>query len=88
MTLGTKCGDIRTAIALIRNGADLSPEIQAHYLSAACSRADMRARQEETDEAAAVLENVATPKSAHTDGLGEAILDKLTKLIGVDEADE
>lgn len=36
----------------------------------------------------AVLENVATPKSAHTDELGEAVLDRLTKLIGVDEGDE
>jgi hypothetical protein len=33
-----------------------------------------------------VLENVATPKGAHTDEFGEAVRDRLTKLLGVGEA--
>jgi len=76
---------IRTAIASIRNGAQLTFEIRTQYLSAAVNRADVRARQAESDEAAAAFENAKRPKGSHVDEFGEAVLDRLTDLLGVDD---
>jgi hypothetical protein len=86
VTLGTKSGDAAAMIAFIRSGAQLTPAITSHYMAAGINRADVRARQAESNEAEAVLENVATPKGAHTDEFGEAVRDRLTKLLGVGEA--
>lgn len=88
ITLGLKCGDTRTVIAALRSGVALTPEIQAQYMSAAINRAELRVRQAETDEAGAAFENIKRPKDAHSDEFGEAVVDRLTDLLGTDEGDE
>jgi hypothetical protein len=57
-------------------------------MSVAINRADVRARQAESNVAAAAIENAKRPKGTHTDTFGEAVLDRLTDLLGVDEGDE
>ena len=84
--MGQKSGDLKTALAAIRNGADLTIEIQAQYLAASMNRAAVRERQAESDEAEATYENAKAAPSAHADTFGEAVIDRLAVLLGV-EAD-
>ena len=82
IVLGQKSGDLKTAHAAIRNGADLTFEIQAQYLAASMNRADTAERQAESDEAEAVYENAKAPPSGYRDDQGEAVLARLTELVG------
>jgi hypothetical protein len=86
--MGRKSGDLKTAHAAIRSGADLTIEIQAQYLSASMNREDIRLHQVESDEAEATYENAKRPTGTHVDQLGEAVLSRLTELVGVDEVGE
>jgi hypothetical protein len=86
--MGEKSGDLKTALASIRNGADLTIEIQAQYMSAAINREDIRLHQSESDEAEAVVEGAKTPTGGYRDAHGEAVLDRLEVLLGVGEAGE
>jgi hypothetical protein len=88
LTMGESSGDLKTALASIRNGADLTFEIQAQYLAASMNRADTAERQAESDEAEAAFVDAKRPTGAHTDTFGEAVLDRLTELLGVDEVGE
>jgi hypothetical protein len=86
--MARKSGDLKTAHAAIRSGADLTIEIQSVYLSASMNRADTAERQAESDEAEATFENAKRPKDSHRDEFGEAVIDRLAVLLGVDEAGE
>jgi hypothetical protein len=86
--MGEKSGDLKTAHASIRNGADLTIEIQAQYMSAAINREDIRLHQVESDEAEAAFVDAKRPAGTHVDQLGEAVLSRLTELVGVDEVGE
>jgi hypothetical protein len=88
LTMGESSGDLKTALASIRNGADLTFEIQAQYLAASMNRADTAERQAESDEAEATYENARPPPSGYRDDFGEAVLSRLTELVGVDEVGE
>jgi len=85
--MGEKSGDLKTALAAIRNGADLTIEIQAQYMSAAINREDIRLYQAETDEAAAATVNAKVTPSGYRDDFGEAVLDRLTDLVGAGDAE-
>jgi hypothetical protein len=86
--MGRKSGDLKTARAAIRNGADLTFEIQAQYLAASMNRADTAERQAESDEAEAVYENAKRPAGTHVDEHGEAVVNRLEELLGVGEVGE
>jgi hypothetical protein len=86
--MGESSGDLKTALASIRNGAELTIEIQAQYMAARMNRAAVRLHQEESDEATAILEDAKRPAGTHVDQLGEAVLSRLTELVGVDEVGE
>jgi hypothetical protein len=86
--MGESSGDLKTALASIRNGADLTIEIQAQYMSAAINREDIRLHQAESDEAEATFENAQRSTTTHVDEFGEAVIDRLTELLGVDEVGE
>ena len=86
--MGQKSGDLKTAHAAIRSGADLTFEIQAQYLAASMNREDIRLHQSESDEAAAVVENAKAPPSGYRDDQGEAVLARLTELVGDAEVGE
>jgi hypothetical protein len=88
LTMGERSGDLKTALASIRSGADLTMEIQAQYLSASMNRADTAERQAESDEAEAVCENALRPTGTHVDGLGEAVVSRLEEMVGDGEAGE
>jgi hypothetical protein len=88
LTLGEKSGDLKTALASIRSGADLTMEIQAQYLSASMNRADTAERQAESDEAEAMFENAKAPPSGYRDEHGEAVVSRLEELLGVGEVGE
>jgi hypothetical protein len=85
LTMGEKSGDLKTALASIRSGADLTFEIQAQYLAASMNRADTVERQAESDEAEAVYENAKAPPSGYRDEHGEAVVSRLEELLGVGE---
>ena len=88
LTMGESSGDLKTAHAAIRSGADLTFEIQAQYLAASMNREDIRLHQAESDEAAAVVENAKAPPSGYRDDQGEAVLARLTELVGDAEVGE
>jgi ClpP class serine protease len=81
LTLGEKSGDLKTAFAAIRSGADLSMEIQAQYLAASMNRADVAERQAESDEADAVTADAETDKG-ETDAFGEKVYSLLSDMVG------
>jgi hypothetical protein len=87
LTMGERSGDLKTALASIRNGADLTIEIQAHYMAAGMNRAAVRLHQEESDEATAILEDAKRPAGTHVDQHGEAVFARLQELVGDTEAD-
>jgi hypothetical protein len=88
VVMGQRSGDLKTAVASIRSGADLTIDLQAQYLAASMNRADTAERQAESDEAEAVYENAKTPASGYRDELGEAVVSRLEDLLGVGELGE
>jgi hypothetical protein len=82
LTMGESSGDLKTALASIRNGTELTPDMQAQYLSASMNRATVRLHQEESDEAEATIENALRPSGTHVDQLGEAVFTRLQELVG------
>jgi hypothetical protein len=62
--------------------------MQAQYLSASMNRAAVRLHQAESDEAEATFVDAKRPAGTHVDQLGEAVLSRLTELVGVDEVGE
>jgi hypothetical protein len=82
VTMGQKVGDIGLALASIRNGATIM-EVMPHYLVAGKNRADIIARQEESDATQAILDGLAPPKRG--DGVGDQVAAKFLQLIGADE---
>jgi hypothetical protein len=86
--MGRKSGDLKTAHAAIRHGADLTFEIQAQYLAASMNRADTAERQAESDEAEATFVDAMRSAGTHVDQLGEAVLSRLTELVGDAEVGE
>lgn len=53
--MGEQSGDTKTAFAAIRDGEGMTQTLTAKYLAAAMNRNDRKARQEESDEAAAIV---------------------------------
>ena len=86
LTMGAKSGDLKTAHVAIRSGADLTFEIQAQYLAASMNREDIRLHQSESDEAEAIFADIALPPSNFGDSHGEAVLSRLTELVGDGDA--
>ena len=86
--MGQKSGDLKTAHAAIRSGADLTFEIQTQYMAAGMNRADVRAHQSDSDLAEAVVEGAQPPASGFRDDQGEAVLTRLTELVGDAEVGE
>ena len=80
--MGQKSGDLKTAHAAIRNGADLTFEIQAQYLAASMNRADTAERQAESDEAEAATADAETTSDKDTDKFGEQVFDLLNDMVG------
>jgi hypothetical protein len=87
LTMGEKSGDLKTALASIRSGADLTIDLQSVYLSAAMNHGDTMVRQAESDEAEAVFENAKRPAGTHVDEHGEAVVSRLEELLGVTDVD-
>jgi ClpP class serine protease len=82
LTLGEKSGDLKTAFAAIRSGADLSMEIQAQYLAASMNRADVAEHQAESDEAEAATADAETTSDKDTDKFGETVYSLLNDMVG------
>jgi ClpP class serine protease len=82
LTLGEKSGDLKTAFAAIRSGADLSMEIQAQYLAASMNRADVAEHQAESDEAEAATADAETTSDKDTDAFGEKVFSLLNDMVG------
>jgi hypothetical protein len=87
VVMGQRSGDLKTAVASIRNGADLTIDLQSVYLSAAMNHGDTMVRQAESDEAEAVFENAKRPAGTHVDEHGEAVVSRLEELLGVTDVD-
>jgi hypothetical protein len=79
---GSKVGDLSSALAAVRSGAEFNPEIMLRYMSAGRNRADIRARQADSDVVETAILNVKRPSSAHTDSHERAVLDRFEALIG------
>jgi hypothetical protein len=88
VVMGQRSGDLKTAVASIRNGADLTIDLQSVYLSAAMNHGDTMVRQAESDEAESAYENAQPPPSGYRDELGEAVVSRLEDLLGVGELGE
>ena len=82
LTLGEKSGDLKTAHAAIRSGADLTMEIQAQYLAASMNRADVAEHQAESDEAEAATADAETTSDKDTDKFGESVYSLLNDMVG------
>jgi len=87
LTMGERSGDLKTALASIRNGADLTMDIQAVYLAASMNRADTAERQAESDAAEATCRDARLPASGYRDNFGEAVLARLAALVGTDDVE-
>ena len=86
LALGEKSGAMPTALRAIESGAGLTAELVGVYLTAGRNRADVRARQSECDEADQIVENLEPPPSGYRDDFGEAVFERLQKLVGTGEA--
>ena len=82
VVMGQKSGDLKTAHAAIRSGADLTFEIQAQYLAASMNRADTAERQAESDEAEAATADAETTSDKDTDKFGESVYSLLNDMVG------
>ena len=85
LSFGEATGALRTALAAIENGSEMTPQIAGIYMSAARNRADVRARQSECDEVESAIENMPPP-SSYGDAFGEAVFERLKDLVGAGEA--
>lgn len=80
VVMGEKVDDVRLAIRSIRRGAELA-EAMAFYLQAGRNREDIRIRQAECDEAAAVLENVGQTTRTNVDPFEKQVADRVVALL-------
>jgi len=72
LTLGDASGDMKTAIAAINDGAEMTQTITAKYLAAGINRADRTARQTDSETAGAAADN-AKPVAVAKD-LGDEVV--------------
>ncbi len=87
LAFAEKFGVVEIALRAIDSGAGMTAEIASRYMMAARSQAEIRLRQEECDEAAAIIAGMRPTPSGYRDELGEAIFARLKELVGVDEGD-
>lgn len=67
LTLGEKCGDLKTAFAAIRDGSELTQTLQATYMAAALNRRDQESRQQDEGAAARAADQADPPSEAQRD---------------------
>ncbi len=72
LTMGEKSGDMKTAIAAIKSGDEMTQTLTATYLSAGMNRSDIAASEEDDAAAAAATENLEA--SAEEGDLGDQIV--------------
>jgi len=60
LVMGEQSGDMKLALSAIREGAPMTQELTAKYMTAGMARADQSARQAETKDAAAVVAGAET----------------------------
>lgn len=77
LVMGESSGDMKTAVASIQEGAEMSLEIQAKYMSAAMNRRDVGARQADSNAAGAVLDNAVIPPANAGKDMGDQVADLL-----------
>jgi ClpP class serine protease len=76
LTMGESSGDLKTAIAAIKDGSGMTATIQATYLSAHMKRNDQSARQEDDKPVAAAADAAAgTKTSAAGKDAGDTVAD-------------
>ncbi len=51
--MGTASGDMKTALAAVEDGSDMSAKLQAQYMAAGMNRKDTADRQDDDDNASA-----------------------------------
>lgn len=68
LTMGEQSGDMKTAIAAVKDGSAMTQTLMAQYMSAGMNRQDRVVRQTETDAAGTAADGAEAPKPAGVAG--------------------
>lgn len=73
LTMGEASGDMKTALAAVTDGSAMTQVLQAQYMAAGMNRNDRRVRQQESDQAGAVVDGAQPTATAEKPDLGDQV---------------
>lgn len=82
LTMGQASGDMKTALAAVDDGSDMTAKLQAQYMAAGMNRSDKADRNDDDADAAAAANN-ADDSDANTDG--DNVVDLVAAKLGYAE---
>lgn len=72
LTMGETSGDMKTALAAVREGSAMTQTLMAAYMAAGMNRSDRSARQTESNAAGEAVNGAAAPVAASEGDVGDA----------------
>lgn len=80
LIMGEKSGAMETAVAAVRDGSGMTATLQAEYMTAGMNRSDIRARQDDDDDAKAADD----AKAPTEEGDAEAVVSLVESKLGLE----
>ena len=81
LTMGEASGDMKTALAAVEDGSEMTATLTAKYMAAGMNKNAVNAHLSDTERAALALKGVATDTDAETEA--EAVAAAVEKKFGI-----
>lgn len=82
LVAGENSGDMKTAIAAIRSGDEMTMAYMTRFMFSGKNKADIETRQDESDAAGAAVDNAAAAGAANAKDIGDNVAELMAKKRG------